>query len=1179
MLVLLGFVLAAALLLRSYDLTARGMSHIEVYVPGIPLPAGISDPAPRLTIKDTLNGILVYQEPHPPAYYLFMLYWTKIFGSDLFALRFPSVLFGVGCILLLYGLGVLETNRWTALLAAILLAFNGHQVLWAEIAKMYIMACFLGLASTICLLLLVREAGNRILQVLYGLSMILGLATTIYVWPIFVTHLFWLLIRRWSFDSLVGFVRYWLLIFTLASPLLALIAFQSRRSSYLGEDLLGGLAQYLGFGFVFETDANALPSPILIALALPLALLGVFLFFSGLDGKPRQLRDQVFFAGPRTFLIAGAAIVAEIAILRFALYAAGFDPRVNGRVLATALVPIAAFIVAVLLGRYSRAVNSFAGALPRSLPMLDRWTSLGVLLALMPVGMIAILSPLIPLFASRGVLLYVPFLLLGIANGCWSLVHRSRRWLVLAPTLGVILLASVSLYKNSNIADPTDYGGLAEHWLPRIAPTDLIFIRPHWGTTPILYYLPANRAQIVGSDYAATLQRNPGARVWVFAPTGLTLDPAMYAALKNYTISEEMTARGAKAILYTNGDFVPHESTSKSETAPLLGFSTYLGGSQQDSIRDVAVDSQGNIYVTGGTQSPNFPTTQGTPPFNNGPCSTLGSGGRMDVFVTKFSPSGQMIWSRLIGGPCYDRAYAIEVDKQGYSYVAGRAGQGFPTSPNSVQPNFGGQSDPYGLYGAQDGFVAKLSPDGRQVVWSTYFGGNDLSIIRDMALDSSGTVYIVLPDVHQPNPHITANAYQTHLQGGGDGVIAKLAGDGTRVIWATYFGGTGNDGGGASIRVDSAGYVFVEGTTASTDLPTTPNAFQKTFGGTLDLFVTKFKPDGTGLVYSTYLGGSNEESTETHHLAVDRNGNAFVSGYVNSSNYPTTPGTFQPKLAGGYDIALAKFSPNGQLLASTYLGGSAGEGPQGLAVDSSGNVVVFGASSSSNYPLTSDAYQNHNAGDEDFVVSKLSSDLRNLLYSTEYGGSQLDQGRAGAPDASDNIVTAGWTRSVNFPIKNAFQPKLQGAEDASIVKLAFSTAPPPTPTSLPNNSSLIDDSDPRLRYRGQWKSRTDENAVNGTFHSAWGRKGAAVVMTCKFTGTSVKVYYIAARNRGKAKVWIDGVRVGTIDQYAPGVTYGRFKSFAGLGSGEHKIKLKNAGGKNINSPKSIIDVDALEISF
>ena len=218
-----------------------------------------------------------------------------------------------------------------------------------------------------------------------------------------------------------------------------------------------------------------------------------------------------------------------------------------------------------------------------------------------------------------------------------------------------------------------------------------------------------------------------------------------------------------------------------------LTVSTYFGGLDADTVRDVAWDSAGNFYITGGTSSDDFPITVGA-------YDTTYNGGTSDVFVVKFDPSGSVVWSTLMGGPNHDRSYAIEVDSAGYVYLGGRAGPGFPVTQGAFQFYWDGEDE--GIYGLQDFFVAKLLPDGSDVVWSSYFGGG----IRDIDVDTFGNVYVGGGVTTRPFPHITMGAFQSSPQGGEDGVIAKVSADGSAVLWATYLGGTGDDGAGPSVR-------------------------------------------------------------------------------------------------------------------------------------------------------------------------------------------------------------------------------------------------------------------------------------------------------------------------------------------------------------------------------------------
>jgi len=481
------------------------------------------------------------------------------------------------------------------------------------------------------------------------------------------------------------------------------------------------------------------------------------------------------------------------------------------------------------------------------------------------------------------------------------------------------------------------------------------------------------------------------------------------------------------------------EENNPTEHEMSVAFSTYVGGSRQDSIRDIAVDREGNVYITGGTESSDFPVTAGAydTSFN----------GRHDAFVTKVSPEGKVIWSTFIGGPNYDRAYAIEVDAKGYVYVAGRAGAGFPVTGSAFQKRFmGGQESP--RYGPQDGFVLKLTPDGSSLVWASYFGTSDPEIIRDLDIDRDGNVYIV--SGYDPTKATAvppgwsewfAKAFQKFPQGGKDKVVAKIAPDGSRVLWATFLGGSKDEGGGPTIRVDSRGYPYVFTNTLSANMPTTPGAYDRTHNGGFDAYVAKLTPDGSGLVYGTYLGGSRDDGpADTHGGAVDAEGNAYVSGYTFSNDFPTTPGVLRRKGGNSNKVAdsfTSKLSPDAShLISSTYYG--AGEG---VAVDFFGNVYFTGGSIKLDYPVTTYAFQKKLKGIENGIVAKLSADFSRFLYATYMGGTmarRYNEGfRAIAIDWNSNIYAAGITESKDWPILKAFQASHAGDWDGVLVKFAF----------------------------------------------------------------------------------------------------------------------------------------------
>lgn len=450
-----------------------------------------------------------------------------------------------------------------------------------------------------------------------------------------------------------------------------------------------------------------------------------------------------------------------------------------------------------------------------------------------------------------------------------------------------------------------------------------------------------------------------------------------------------------------------------------LGFSTYFGGSAWEHARDVAVDGEGNVYVVGGTASHDFPTTAGA--FGR----TLSTGGAQafgpcDIFVVKFAPDGRLLWSTLIGGPYYDRAYGVEIDKDGLICVAGRAGPGFPVK-NAFQPQFDGVDN--GSYGMQNAFVLKLLPDGSDLVWSSYVGVSTLC--RDIAVDPNGDVYVPggrWNTTRTPPAEWFAHAFQPDPPGGEEdcGVI-KIKGDGSRVLWATWLGGSGKDLSAASIRVGRDGMIYVATSTFSSDFPTTAGAHDATYNGAADFCVACLTADGSELVYGTYLGGAGNEWISTHNLAVDEAGNAYVAIPTGSADYPDKRGAFQKDHHGGdTDWAVSKLSPTGALLASTFLGGSGNENADGICVDAEGNVLITGQTQSGDFPVTPDALQAVSQGGAEAVVVVLSADLNRLLYATYLGGDANDNGRSGFL-ATDGLYVTGASDGPGWPARNAYQ--------------------------------------------------------------------------------------------------------------------------------------------------------------
>jgi hypothetical protein len=401
-----------------------------------------------------------------------------------------------------------------------------------------------------------------------------------------------------------------------------------------------------------------------------------------------------------------------------------------------------------------------------------------------------------------------------------------------------------------------------------------------------------------------------------------------------------------------------------------LRFSTYFGGNDFEQVRDVALDSQGNIYVTGRVFSKNLPTTSGAfqPSFRGGP---------MDAFVAKFSSTGQMVFCTYLGGSVYDVGYSIAVDAAGFIYVSGRTSSpDFPVTSGAFQ--------------------------------TTYAGGR-----------STLAPYL-----------------------GGDVFVVKMKPDGSGIVWGTYVGGSSDDAARGRLVLDASGAVYVEGVTDSSNFPTTSNAPQRVLHGSQDAFVFKLSPDGSQLLYSTYLGGNESQGEGAFGgIAVNGQGEAYVCGSTTAADFPATAGAQNRTLSGQSDIFLARLGANGNLIAATLLGGSADEDCQGLVLDSAGRPVVFGSTNSSNFPTTASAYQRAFAGGaHDFTLTKLSADLSSIIFSTYIGGSGNEGGDTARVDvdASDNVVLVGVTSSSAFPVTSgAVQSTYAGGvEDSVLIKLS-----------------------------------------------------------------------------------------------------------------------------------------------
>jgi hypothetical protein len=472
---------------------------------------------------------------------------------------------------------------------------------------------------------------------------------------------------------------------------------------------------------------------------------------------------------------------------------------------------------------------------------------------------------------------------------------------------------------------------------------------------------------------------------------------------------------------------------------PAFVYSTQLKGGDEDAGWAVAVDHAGNAYVTGDTNSIDFPLAR---PLQRA------SGGSTDVFVAKLSANGsRLIYSTYLGGSDADVGYGIAVDLAGNAYITGDTSSADFPLKKPLQSTLGG---------APDVFVAKLSADGSKLIYSTYIGGSNGERGNGIAVDPAGDAYVT-GYTHSAN-FPTSNPIQPAFAGGNaDAFVLKLNPSGSALIYSTYLGG-GNDRPdiGNAIAVDSSGNAYVTGLTNSRDFPTVKPL--QSFVGPTDVFVSKLNPGGTALVYSTFLGGSADD--EAMGIAVDASGSAYVTGETESPDFPTTPGAFStscvtvptpgkiPKICSGGDVFISKLRPDGSALVySTYLNGSGFEVGRTIAVDSAGDAYVAGITSSHDFPTLNPLRKGFGKagwGALDAFVVKLNPTGSALIYSTYLGGSGDDAAYGIAVDAAGNAYVTGYTESPDFPTRHPLhvtRPRaLRGVRHAFITKIAENAA-------------------------------------------------------------------------------------------------------------------------------------------
>ncbi len=504
-----------------------------------------------------------------------------------------------------------------------------------------------------------------------------------------------------------------------------------------------------------------------------------------------------------------------------------------------------------------------------------------------------------------------------------------------------------------------------------------------------------------------------------------------------------------------NKDLLTGEVRENSQaTQPNLDYSTLLGGSSFEQGNSIARDSQGNIYLTGNTNSTDFPVTANAVQNSFGGGESFGG----DAFVAKISPEGNLLYSTYIGGSGDEFGTDIAVDNAGNIYISGTTtSANFPTV-NALQSNYNGGQ----FFG--DAFVTKISADGSTILYSTYLGGQDDDESNAIAVDNSGNVYVagntggVSPFPLQPIPGVgdfptTPNARQDRLASdfNRDVFVSKISPDGGNLVYSTLLGGNDfdvpND-----LVLDSSGNVYITGNTRSPDFPVV-NATQGTLGGDRDVFIAQLNSDGSDLLYSSFYGAGDGDTGEG--IALDNAGNIYVSGSSGTriiggdaavppeGDFPTF-NAFQSTFGGGgSDGIIIKINSDRSLGYATYLGRDSGEFATKIAVDSAGSAYVTGNTSSGIFPpllLEGDSPFGDLGFPDDAFVTKVSTN-GGLEYSISVGGSSSEQGNDIVLDDAGRAYIVGSTNSSNFPTVNGFNSV--GLESDAFVAIISANGTPP----------------------------------------------------------------------------------------------------------------------------------------
>lgn len=562
-------------------------------------------------------------------------------------------------------------------------------------------------------------------------------------------------------------------------------------------------------------------------------------------------------------------------------------------------------------------------------------------------------------------------------------------------------------------------------------------------------------------------------------------------------------------------------------------YSTYLGGSGSEGALGIAIDAGGSPYVTGYTNSSNFPTTTGA--FQS---SGLGSD---DGFVAKLTSDGSaLVYSTRLGGNAADWAYSVAADVDGNAFVAGvTASTNFPTTAGAFRTTPGG---------GQDAFLVKVNPVGTALVYGTLLAGDGYDYARGVALDTAGNAFVVGYSGSTNFP-TTTGAFQTaaHTE---NAFATKVNPTGTGLVYSTLLSGDSSMNRAHGVAVDSAGCAFVAGTTSAADFPVTSGVIQSAIGYGQDGFITKLNEAGTGCVYSTFLGGDGAD--QLAGIMVDRCGRASVTGFTASTTIPQPGSVFNPTpppsdvLVAQLDISAASIAPVVRFRGSGLAEGAA------IAGTGTGKACIAGHAAGAGFPTTSGAMQTTSGGGDDAVIAEIRFQegwcLTVSMADARRGGPGLVVGEL--KRGRDNFTTAG------MPVTFTFSGDSIGSattNSSGIAQVSFTVPGGTTPGVVPIGAAYAGDSD-------NWPA-----AATGT---ALVNPGLAT----RIYGGSVQVgegapamVYCYLYEPGAARTMVPGLPIrfvvdGTERGVADTDVYGKAEfSVGGLTLGSHSVSYQFAG--------------------